>query len=275
MSKFNAARSRANRPCPLWIDAFHRKTQHLQTDEIGAYMLIIMAMWSQEDCSLPDDDARLARVAKVSTRLWNSRIGPAIRPFLTSENGVVFIKRLREEAGYVERQVKQQSDRKKGKKSDKPLENNETDISTDNTTDQSWEHPSQQPNSPTEIDNNKLSSISDAQARDDDEIWIESEGRDYLIATGSTETQAPRLINEWLKAYPADQVRGAIAQAQIAAASSPPAYVAKVLRNGARSNLTQFPVDREKTRKDAEEAEKADFRKRLAASRGEEVENVN
>tara|TARA_R110000796_G_scaffold117736_1_gene230798 strand:- start:30068 stop:30928 length:861 start_codon:yes stop_codon:yes gene_type:complete len=168
MSEFNPARSRANRPCPLWIDAFHRKTQHLQTDEIGAYMLILMAMWSQETCSLPDDDARLARVAKVSTRLWNSRIRDVIRPFLTSENGAVFSKRLREEAGYVERQVKQQSDRKNGKKSDKSLKDNEPDKSTDTTTDQSGEHPSQQPNNPTvskEIDksiSHDLTEIKDA-----------------------------------------------------------------------------------------------------------------
>ncbi len=112
-------------------------------------MLILMAMWSQEDCSLPDDDARLARVAKVSTRLWNSRIGPVIREFLTAENGAVFSNRLREEAGYVERQVKQQSDRKNGKKSDKSLKNNKLGKSTDSTTDTSGENPSQQPNNPT------------------------------------------------------------------------------------------------------------------------------
>lgn len=149
MKSFNAAAARAKRPCPLWVDAFYRDTQHLQTDEIGAYLLILMAMWSREACDIQDDDARLAKVCRVSLRLWKARIGPVLRPYFQAANGVLLSKRLREEAAYVERQVTHQSDRKVGKKHDNHLKNNAMGKSADYTADQSAENPSQQPNNPT------------------------------------------------------------------------------------------------------------------------------
>ena len=142
MSVFNAKAARAKRPCPLWVDAFLRDTTHLEADEIGAYLLLLMAMWIRESCDLPDDDARLARVARVSTRLWKSRVGTVIRPLLSTGDGVVFSKRLREEATYVERQVQQQSDRKPREKSDKSLKDNEPMLSADIPTDEPRDHPS-------------------------------------------------------------------------------------------------------------------------------------
>lgn len=148
---FNAQAARAKRPCPIWVDAFQRDTQHLEADEIGAYFLILMAMWTRETCDFPDDDSRLARVSRVSTRLWKSRIGPVIREFLTAANGVVTSKRLREEATYVERQVKQQSDRKVGEISSKSLKERNPDPSADHSVDEPRNHPSQQPNNPTDI----------------------------------------------------------------------------------------------------------------------------
>lgn len=84
---FNAAAARAKRPCPLWVDAFQRDTQHLAADEIGAYLLLLMAMWTRESCDFPDDDTRLARVCRVSVRLWKSRIGPTLRTFLNARDG--------------------------------------------------------------------------------------------------------------------------------------------------------------------------------------------
>lgn len=149
MSKFNAQRARAKRPCPLWVDAFQRDTQHLEADEVGAYMLILMAMWTRETCDFPNDPTRLARVARVSLRLWKSRIGPAIMPFLTADGDAVFSKRLRQEASYVERQVKHQSNRKVGENSDNPLIKNNPYQSTDISVDEPRNHPSQQPNNPT------------------------------------------------------------------------------------------------------------------------------
>lgn len=152
MTKFNPKAARAKRPCPIWVDNFQRDTQHLEADEIGAYFLLLMAMWSRESCDFPDDDNRLARVCRVSPRLWKSRIGPVIRSFLKTDGTVVFQKRLREEASFVERQVKSQSDRKASEKSDNPLNFQDQASSADASVDEPPTHPSQQPNNPTEED---------------------------------------------------------------------------------------------------------------------------
>lgn len=171
MTKFNAQAARAKRPCPLWVDAFQRDTQHLEADEVGAYMLILMAMWTRETCDFPHDETRLARVARVSTRLWKSRIGPVLMPFFTVESGAVLQKRLRMEAAYVEKFCQSQSERKSGsdkrsgplakpqgvhdaygevnEKSSKALKNNKADKSTDISTDSPGMYPTQQPNNPT------------------------------------------------------------------------------------------------------------------------------
>lgn len=159
MSGFDPKRARAKRPCPLWVDAFQRDTQHLQADEVGAYMLILMAMWTRPTCDLPEDPARIARVARVSKRLWDSRIGPVIMDFLMVQDGAVISERLRKEAAYVERQVTLQSNRKSGEKSAKGQKIKEVPPSTDTTTDD----PSQQPNNPTE-EETKASSSKEVEA---------------------------------------------------------------------------------------------------------------
>jgi uncharacterized protein YdaU (DUF1376 family) len=43
-------------------------TTHLSTTEHGAYMLLILAYWQRK--GLPDDDEQLARITRLSPRLW-------------------------------------------------------------------------------------------------------------------------------------------------------------------------------------------------------------
>ena len=77
LDQYDPCGARTKRPCPIWIDAFTRKTQHLAADEVGAYLLILMAMWSRKSCDFPDNERQLAQVSRVSLRLWKSRVGPA------------------------------------------------------------------------------------------------------------------------------------------------------------------------------------------------------
>ena len=151
MPAFNAKGARRKRPLPIWVDAFQRDTQHLEADEVGALVLIMMAMWSRESCDLPDDDKRLARIANVSPRLWKTRIGPVIREFLTVDGTTVFYSQVRKEAAYTERQGQRQSDRKTGKKCSNHLEYMQQDTSADMSADGPQNHPTQQPNNPTYI----------------------------------------------------------------------------------------------------------------------------
>lgn len=55
---------------PMWTDAYLADTTHLRTEEHGAYLLLLFAAWRNPDCSLPDDDETLSRLAGVSTAKW-------------------------------------------------------------------------------------------------------------------------------------------------------------------------------------------------------------
>lgn len=158
---FDAKAARTKRPLPLWMDSLMRDTMLLEPDEFGAYIKILCAMWGVRSAALPNDQRKLSRAAGVSLRLWNSRIGPALEGYWTECEEGITQKRLRKEAAYVERQVTNQSDRKRAENPDKSLENNDTVQSTDISTDVPTVNPSQQPNNPTvkkEEPNGSLSS---------------------------------------------------------------------------------------------------------------------
>lgn len=57
---------------PIWTDAYLADTTHLHTEEHGAYLLLLFAAWRRPDCSVPDDDAILARLAGLSLARWKA-----------------------------------------------------------------------------------------------------------------------------------------------------------------------------------------------------------
>lgn len=71
----------ADLPCmPFWTDAYLADTQHLTTEEHGAYLLLLFQAWRSHDCSLADDDDMLSRQAGVSIAKWKE-IKPIIMSF--------------------------------------------------------------------------------------------------------------------------------------------------------------------------------------------------
>lgn len=79
----------------FYVADFLADTQHLTTEEIGAYLLILMTMW-RSGGALPSDQKILARCARLAGRRWADaweRIGP----LFTVSGGVVTQKRLAEE----------------------------------------------------------------------------------------------------------------------------------------------------------------------------------
>ncbi len=73
---------------PFYTDAYLADTTHLTTEEHGAYLLLLFAAWRSPGCSLRDDDAFLARVAKVTLDRWRKRLRPVLAPFWRIEGGV-------------------------------------------------------------------------------------------------------------------------------------------------------------------------------------------
>ena len=79
----------------LYVADFLADTQHLTTEEIGAYLLILMTMW-RSGGSLPHDQKVLARCARLSGRRW-ADAWERLSPLLTISGGQVTQKRLSEE----------------------------------------------------------------------------------------------------------------------------------------------------------------------------------
>ena len=54
---------------PMYWDAYLADTTHLTTEEHGAYMLLIAAMWRRNGC-VPDDDKDNARILGLTKAKW-------------------------------------------------------------------------------------------------------------------------------------------------------------------------------------------------------------
>lgn len=77
----------------LWTDSYLGDTSHLTTVEHGAYLLILMSMW-RAGGTLPNDETRLARTARLGLDKWR-KIAPTIMAFLSVDHDLVTQKRLK------------------------------------------------------------------------------------------------------------------------------------------------------------------------------------
>lgn len=105
---------------PLWTDAYLSDTIHFSTIEHGAYLLLLMCMW-RNGGSLPNDDAKLAKFARLTSTQWK-RIKPTVIECFQIDSGRLVQRRLTKEFAFVRRQRQLQSDRSKAKslKSNEP-----------------------------------------------------------------------------------------------------------------------------------------------------------
>lgn len=90
----------ADFPClPFWTDAYLGDTTHLTTQDHGAYLLLLMAMWRRNG-QVPDDDKDLARIVGLDLPTWR-KTKRRLRSLLIFEDGSITQKRLRKEWQYV------------------------------------------------------------------------------------------------------------------------------------------------------------------------------
>lgn len=99
---------------PLFPDAYLRDTTHLTTEEHGAYLLLMMAAWGSEDCTLPHDEKRLAALTKMSVAKWR-KIAPTLMEFWSIDKGRLAQKRLSKEWAYVHQKSAKRKDAAKAR----------------------------------------------------------------------------------------------------------------------------------------------------------------
>lgn len=79
----------------LYVADYLGDTQHLTTEQHGAYLLILMAMW-RAGGRLPNDPGKLARIARVSARRWHL-VASEVMPFFDLDGEEISQKRLERE----------------------------------------------------------------------------------------------------------------------------------------------------------------------------------
>ncbi len=102
MSDYDPKAARAKRPCPIWADAILRDCSDLGPGDFGSYILILLKMWSNRECGLPDNDRALAFVARLSYASWRRHVRPRLARFFFEREGWLYQKRLLIEARKVE-----------------------------------------------------------------------------------------------------------------------------------------------------------------------------
>ncbi|MDW9415169.1 DUF1376 domain-containing protein [Sinorhizobium meliloti] len=92
----------------LYVSDFIGDTLHLSTEQIGAYMLLLMAMWNAGG-RLPNDDAKLARVVRMSVKKWKA-IEDDLLGFFDVTDGEIYHNRLTKELQKSERKSQLRAD---------------------------------------------------------------------------------------------------------------------------------------------------------------------
>lgn len=72
---------------PFYVGDYIRKTQHLTTEQHGAYLLLLFAMFASGG-SLPNDDRKLARISRLSNTKWASNRNDLLE-FFTLDGDVI------------------------------------------------------------------------------------------------------------------------------------------------------------------------------------------
>lgn len=101
-------------------------TRHLSTEQHGAYLLLLFAMW-RAGGSLPDDPAKLARIVGLSLARWR-RVSPEVMAFFEGKEGRVTQKRLAAEIEKAKEKSEKRADAgSKGGRA-KALKSNDTAV---------------------------------------------------------------------------------------------------------------------------------------------------
>lgn len=157
---------------PMYWDAYIADTTHLTTEEHGAYLLLLGAMW-RRDGSVPDDDRDNARILGLTVAKWR-KVKDRLSPFLILEDGHISQKNLRKI--WENTQEKIEKNRENGSKGGRPKSSQNNDLAKANGSvsvnpNESIPEPEPEPEEDTNV-----SSLRDAAEEGPDffeEFWLQ------------------------------------------------------------------------------------------------------
>lgn len=86
----------------LYVSDFVGDTLQLSTEQIGAYLLLLIALWNANG-SIPADEVKLARIARMTVKKWKT-VSVEVMPFFEVEDNRLSHDRLTKELQKSERQ---------------------------------------------------------------------------------------------------------------------------------------------------------------------------
>ena len=81
---------------PFFIGLYMSDTQHLTTEQHGAYFIMLITLWNRDCKPIADDERLLCRITGLSRSKWRKH-RPVIEQFFKIENGVWRHSRLERE----------------------------------------------------------------------------------------------------------------------------------------------------------------------------------
>lgn len=215
--------SKAAPAIPLFGDAYIADTRHLSLEEHGAYLQLMMIAWRADDCSLPNDDARIARMLGVTAKKW-ARLKPVVMAFWTLEKGRWTQKRLSKERRFVAKKSEQNRESANARWNAKPMKNNGADDANASPAHSERNAP---PPPPTSED--KSSGVKPPDLRKQ----VFDLGVSLLVDGGKSASEARTILGMWRKSKGDGEILSGLMDCQAKAISNPVEWLQKRF-NGAK-----------------------------------------
>ena len=78
----------------VWTDAYLADTMHLDYEQHGLYLMLLMMMWRAPQCRVPNDDTWLARRFRIDDTAMQQKLRPLIDEFCQVDGNYISQKRL-------------------------------------------------------------------------------------------------------------------------------------------------------------------------------------
>lgn len=240
----------------LYIADYLGDTMHLTTEQHGAYLLLLMAMW-RNGGSLPNDEKKLARIVRLSTRRWRN-IRDDVMGLLVVDENTITQKRLQKEHNKAtSKSIVRSSAGALGGKA-KALKNKKGGLAKATVL------PPVLPQHSSET-RDHIDSVPNGTEPDGSSRGVEDEikkacweiGKRYLSPLVGGDVKAGQMIGKWLKGHGHTEVLEALRRAERGRTQDPIPYITAILgnriRDGPKPGDWNYVVNHEKAKAFADE----------------------